>query len=164
MVTPCLLPQSLGTFGTSRNLYGWRRRIRSLLCHHTKAGKDDMPLTLKEMMQAAQAAVPAISGADAHAKLADGALLLDVRDASELTSAGRAAGSHHISRGLLEFRADPASPMADPELRMDRVIILHCASGGRAALAGKLLKDMGYKEVYNLGGLKDWVDAGGALA
>jgi rhodanese-related sulfurtransferase len=35
------------------------------------------------------------------------------------------------------------------------------ASGGRAALSGKLLKDMGYERVYNLGGFKDWADSGG---
>jgi rhodanese-related sulfurtransferase len=28
-------------------------------------------------------------------------------------------------------------------------------------LAGKLLKDLGYEHVYNLGGFKDWADAGG---
>lgn len=122
-----------------------------------------MPLTLKEMMAAAHATVPAISAQDTKAKLADGALLLDVRDGPELAAAGRAEGAHHISRGMLEFRADPTSPLADPELRPDRVIILHCASGGRSALAGKLLKDMGYAEVYNLGGLKDWIEGGGAV-
>ena len=122
-----------------------------------------MATTLKEMMGAARAVVPAIGAQDAQAKIADGALLLDVRDGPELASAGRAEGGHHISRGMLEFRADPESPLADPELRKDRVIILHCASGGRAALAGKLLKDMGYLEVYNLGGLKDWAEGGGAV-
>ncbi|MBV8839261.1 MAG: hypothetical protein JO000_22220 [Alphaproteobacteria bacterium] len=45
----------------------------------------------------------------------------------------------------------------------DRPVILHCASGGRAALAGKLLKDMGYQKVFNLGGFKDWVEAGGKV-
>ncbi len=122
-----------------------------------------MALTLKEMMQAAHAVVPAISAQDAMAKIAEGALLLDVRDGAELQATGRAEGGHHVPRGMLEFRADPNSPAADPELRLDRVIILHCASGGRAALAGKLLKDMGYAEVYNLGGLKDWAEGGGAV-
>lgn len=122
-----------------------------------------MTLTLKDMLEAAHAAVPRISVAEAKAKLAEGALLLDVRDGPELEAAGRAEGGHHVSRGMLEFRADPNSPFADPELRPDRVIILHCASGGRSALAGKVLKDMGYKEVYNLGGLKDWSEAGGAV-
>jgi rhodanese-related sulfurtransferase len=121
-----------------------------------------MPLTVQELMAAAHAVVPKISAKDAQAKIADGALLLDVRDAPELEKAGRAVGSHHIPRGMLEFRADPATPFHDSELRMTRPIILHCASGGRAALAGKLLKDMGYVEVHNLGGLKDWIDGGGA--
>lgn len=120
-----------------------------------------MPLTAAKMLEAAHAVVPKISTGDARAKMADGALLLDIRDAPELQLKGRAEGSHHIPRGMLEFRADPNTPFHDPELRFDRPVILHCASGGRAALAGKLLKDMGYGEVYNLGGLKDWVEGGG---
>ena len=95
--------------------------------------------------------------------MAKGALLLDVRDAPELAAIGRAVGSHHIPRGMLEFRADPASPSHDAALQTDRPVILHCASGGRSALAGKLLQDMGYTQVFNLGGFKDWQDAGGAV-
>jgi rhodanese-related sulfurtransferase len=95
--------------------------------------------------------------------MAQGALLLDIRDSTELEKMGRAEGSHHVPRGMLEFRADPASPYYDPQLRPDRPVVLHCASGGRAALAGKLLKDMGYAEVYNLGGFKDWKDGGGPV-
>ncbi len=54
-------------------------------------------------------------------------------------------------------------PTAEKSLAFDKPVILHCASGGRAALAGKLLKDMGYEKVYNLGGFKDWVEAGGKV-
>ncbi|MGR3713957.1 MAG: rhodanese-like domain-containing protein [Shimia sp.] len=122
-----------------------------------------MPLTAAELLAAAHAVVPKITAADAQAKIAQGALLLDVRDAPELAANGRADGSHHIPRGMLEFRADPATPFHDPELRHDRPVILHCASGGRAALAGRLLHDMGFAEVHNLGGFQDWVDGGGAV-
>ncbi|RLK08566.1 rhodanese-like domain-containing protein [Ruegeria conchae] len=120
-----------------------------------------MALTVKDMMQAANAAVERIGASKAQELLGQGALLLDIRDAPELERTGRAVGSHHIPRGMLEFRADPDLPSHDPELRKDRVIILHCASGGRAALAGKLLKDMGFSHVYNLGGYSDWVEGGG---
>lgn len=123
-----------------------------------------MPLTLKTMMEAANAVVERIDAARAKELTGQGALLLDIRDAPELEKTGRAAGSHHISRGMLEFRADPDLPSHDPELRWDRPIVLHCASGGRAALAGKLLKDMGYSQVYNLGGFSDWVNGGGEVA
>ncbi len=122
-----------------------------------------MPLTVKEMVEAANAVVERIDAGRAQELLAQGALLLDIRDAPELEKVGRAAGSHHIPRGMLEFRADPELPSYDPELRKDRTIILHCASGGRASLAGKLLKDMGYEQVYNLGGFTDWVNGGGDI-
>jgi len=121
-----------------------------------------MPTTLKDMLAAANAVVERISTADAQAMIDGGALLLDIRDAPELENVGRAVGSHHVPRGMLEFRADPNSPFADPEFRFDRPVILHCASGGRAALAGKLLQDMGFQTVRNLGGFKDWKEAGGA--
>lgn len=122
-----------------------------------------MPLTVKEMMAAANAAVERIDAARAREMVANGALLLDIRDAPELERAGRAVGSHHIPRGMLEFRADPGTDYHDPELQFDRPIVLHCASGGRAALAGKLLQDMGYSKVYNMGGLADWEKAGGEV-
>ena len=69
----------------------------------------------------------------------------------------------HVSRGLLEFRAVPDSPSHDKNFAKDKNVILYCGSGGRAVLGGKLLKDMGYERVYNLGGFKDWVDSGGAV-
>ena len=122
-----------------------------------------MPITSKDLLEAANAVVPRIDTAAAQEKIAQGALLLDIRDSTELEKTGRAEGSHHIPRGMLEFRADPASPHHDPQLRPDRAVILHCASGGRAALAGKLLKDMGYAEVYNLGGFRDWKEGGGPV-
>lgn len=123
-----------------------------------------MPLTVKDMLAAANAEVPRIGVAEAQTLIADaGALLLDIRDAPELERMGRADGSHHVPRGMLEFRADPDSPFHDPEFRRDRPIVLHCASGGRAALAGKLLKDMGFEAVYNIGGFKDWQEGGGRV-
>jgi len=37
---------------------------------------------------------------------------------------------------------------------------VYCASGGRSALVGKILKDFGYGTVYNIGGFKELADAG----
>ena len=64
---------------------------------------------------------------------------------------------------MLEFRADASTPSHNAELRTDRPVILYCASGGRSALSGKVLKDMGYEKVYNLGGFKDWAESGGEV-
>jgi len=122
-----------------------------------------MPTTAKSLLEAAHAAVPKVSGAQAQEIVANGALLIDVRDGTEVAASGKAAGAVHVPRGSLEFKACPESPTHDKNFAKDRPVIFHCAGGGRAALAGKLLKDMGYEKVYNLGGFKDWVEAGGPI-
>jgi rhodanese-related sulfurtransferase len=122
-----------------------------------------MPTTAKQLVDAANAVVPKITGAQAQEMVANGAVIVDLRDSAELAATGKAAGAVHIPRGSLEFKADLSSPTAEKSLAFDKPVILHCASGGRAALAGKLLKDMGYEKVYNLGGFKDWAEAGGKV-
>jgi rhodanese-related sulfurtransferase len=123
-----------------------------------------MALSVKEMMEAANAAVPKITPAQANEMIGKGnALVVDVRDAPEVEKSGKVAGAVHVSRGMLEFRADPESPYHDKNFTKDKTLILYCASGGRAALAGKLLKDMGYGQVYNIGGFKDWAENGGEI-
>jgi rhodanese-related sulfurtransferase len=123
-----------------------------------------MTTGVKQMIEAANAAVPRISPAQAREMIAQGdSLVVDVRDAPEVQKTGKIAGSTNVSRGMLEFRADPESPHHDPLFDWKKTLILYCASGGRAALAGKMLKDLGYERVYNLGAFKDWTDSGGAV-
>lgn len=122
-----------------------------------------MPVNVKDLMAAANAAVPRITPAEAREMIAAGALVVDVRDGPEVEKSGKVKGALHVSRGMLEFRADPATPYHAPELQHDRPVIVYCASGGRSALAGKVLKDMGYDKVFNLGAFKDWTEAGGAV-
>jgi rhodanese-related sulfurtransferase len=90
-------------------------------------------------------------------------LVVDVRDAPEVERGGKVAGAVHVSRGMLEFRADPESPYHDKNFAKDKTLILYCASGGRSALSAKTLKDLGYTQVYNLGAFKDWAESGGAV-
>ena len=123
-----------------------------------------MTTSVKMMMEAANAAVPRITPVRAREMLAKGnALVVDVRDAPEIDKSGKVAGAIHVSRGMLEFRADPESPYHDKNFDKDKTIILYCGSGGRSALSGKVLKEMGYHEVYNLGEFKDWAEGGEAV-
>jgi rhodanese-related sulfurtransferase len=120
-----------------------------------------MAVSVKQLMSDAHAAVPKIGVDEARKLVADeNALLVDVRDGSELARTGKLKGATHVSRGMIEFHADADAPSHDPRFRKDRAIILYCASGGRSALAGKVLKDMGYRDVRNLGGFKDAADSG----
>ena len=123
-----------------------------------------MATSVKQLLEAANAAVPKVTPAQAREMMAKGnTLVVDVRDAPELEKSGKVAGAVHHSRGMLEFRADPESPYYDKSFARDKTIIIYCASGGRSALAGKVLKDMGYGQVYNMGAFKDWADSGGAV-
>jgi rhodanese-related sulfurtransferase len=126
--------------------------------------EDAMATSVKQMMEAANAAVPRITPAQAREMIAKGnTLLVDVRDAPEVEKSGKITGAMHVSRGMLEFRADPESPYHDKNFAKDKTVILYCASGGRSALAAKLLKDMGYSQVYNVGAFKDWAESGGTI-
>ncbi len=123
-----------------------------------------VPSNVKDMMAVANAAVPKITADEARKMIAsENALVVDVRDALEVQAGGKVRGAINISRGMLEFRADAETPYHNAELRKDRPLILYCASGGRSALGGKVLKDMGYEKVYNLGGFKDWAENGGEI-
>lgn len=122
-----------------------------------------MPTTVKQMIEAANAAVPRVSPSEARQMISDGALVLDVRDAPEVEKSGKVQGSLHVSRGMLEFRADPESPYHDKKFDRQKTILVYCASGGRSALSAKTLKDLGYAKVFNLGAFKDWVESGGEI-
>jgi rhodanese-related sulfurtransferase len=118
-------------------------------------------ITYKEMMAAADAAVPRLKPEEAKAMIAAGnVLVVDVRDGTEVAATGKLKGAVHVARGSLEGKVDPDAPTYNPAFKRDQAVILHCAGGGRAALAGKTLKDMGYTKVFNGGGFKDLAGAG----
>lgn len=120
-----------------------------------------MPQNVKQMLAEANAVVPKLSPAEAAEKLrSPEVLVIDVRDPTEVQQTGKLKGALNVSRGMLEFRADPESPYYNPVFNKDKTILLHCASGGRSALAGKALQEMGYTKVFNIGGFKELAEAG----
>ena len=123
-----------------------------------------MATSVKQLLEAANAAVPKVTPAQAKEMIAKGdTLVVDVRDTAEVEKSGKVAGAVNVSRGMLEFRADPDSPYHDKNFDKGKTVIVYCASGGRSALSGKVLKDFGFANVYNLGAFKDWAESGGAV-
>tara|TARA_B100000214_G_C23869002_1_gene581702 strand:- start:287 stop:658 length:372 start_codon:yes stop_codon:yes gene_type:complete len=116
--------------------------------------------SFQEILEIANNLVPRISPNEAKAKQDTGALIIDIREREEINTSGMVKGAYHIPRGLLEFQTTLVNPNGLKGFSPETTIILYCASGGRAALAGKSLKDMGFDKVFNLGGLKDWIDKG----
>lgn len=120
-----------------------------------------MAITAAELVQNAKSGIENLTPEQVREEMQNGnAVLVDIRDSPELAN-GAIPGSVHASRGMLEFHADPASPYHKPELDPGKRTILHCASGGRSALAVQTLKAMGYGNIAHLdGGFKAWEAAG----
>ena len=120
--------------------------------------------TAKDYLEEANAIVPRISAADGISKHnAGGSTFIDVRDSAAIKASGSIAGALQIPRGFLEFAATEGSPFFNDALSKDADIVLVCGAGGQAALAGKTMLEMGYVNVSNVGGFKDWKDAGGSV-
>ncbi|HEX7348065.1 MAG TPA: rhodanese-like domain-containing protein [Rhodanobacteraceae bacterium] len=120
--------------------------------------------TAAQLVAEAKAQLENLTPDQVEAEVAAGALLVDVREGTEC-ALGMIPGALHIPRGMLEFRADPASPAHQAALDPARRIILHCASGGRSALSAMTLRQLGFSNVAHLdGGFRAWVAAGKSVA
>ena len=116
---------------------------------------------INELLREANELVPRINFDDASALVDDpNTIILDVREDQELRESGKIKGAIHVPRGLLEFVFRPEDYVKEPEKMK---ILVYCAAGARAALAAKTLIYIGYKDVFNLGGFKEWVENGGEI-
>mgnify|MGYP001378753547 CR=1 FL=1 len=117
----------------------------------------------KAMLAEANAVIETVSVQDLPYHLEDpDVVLVDVRETVERDREGQIPGSIHVPRGLLEFQADPESPVHVSEMQPERRLIVYCGTGGRSALAAKTLLDMGFADVASLaGGYEAWRAANG---
>jgi rhodanese-related sulfurtransferase len=120
------------------------------------------PKTAAQLVQEAKQRVENLSAERVAAELErDNAILIDLREPNEQAQHGMIPGAVSAPRGMLEFWADPTSPYHRHEFDPQRRIILHCASGGRSALAADTLQQLGYTNVAHLaGGIKAWAEDG----
>ena len=122
-------------------------------------------ITVKEMIKSAKQNLDEVSTADVKKKLNSSKTnIIDIRDTAELIENGVIPGSHHASRGHLEFFADPKCEYYKDCFNKEKEIILFCNSGARSALAANTLKTMGYKNVSHMkGGFKAWMKEIGVI-
>ena len=121
-----------------------------------------MAKTAAELVAEAKQRVENLTVDQVAAELAqDDTVLVDIREPNERDQTGAIPGAIAAPRGMLEFYADPASPYHRPEFNPNGRVILHCASGGRSALAADTLQQLGYTKVAHLdGGFNAWKAAG----
>jgi rhodanese-related sulfurtransferase len=132
-------------------------------------GKAQLPqmesdIAMLNLFRSSGPKVGRIAPVEAIARAKAGTLtLLDVREIGELQASGKAKGAVHIPLGLVGLKADPKAPDCDKRLATDKAVAVYCMSGGRSGRAAEILLGLGYAEVYNLGGMGDWVAAGGPV-
>lgn len=90
------------------------------------------------------------TSARAHALVADGATLLDVRTPGEFRQ-GHVEGAVNVPIDELEGRL--------AEVPTDHPVVVYCLSGGRSASAARLLGERGY-DVLDLGAMSNWSRGG----
>ena len=119
---------------------------------------------IKQIVAEAEVEVVTLSRGDVETAVADGALLVDIRDVRELKREGKIPGAFHAPRGMLEFWVDPESSYHHEALSAADRLILYCNLGWRSALAAKALQDMGMTNVAHLdGGFDGWRSSGGSV-
>jgi len=125
-----------------------------------------MTKSFMQMAEEAMAQVDGISADEVQQRLEQdsNALLVDVRDASDIPSTGLATGALNVSLGMLPVRADLELPEEWRDAGLQdraRRIITTCQIGPNGAIGAKLLKDMGFTNVcYLQGGMEAWKAAG----
>jgi rhodanese-related sulfurtransferase len=86
---------------------------------------------------------------------------IDLRDPRELWREGGIPGAINVTRGMLEFWIDPASPYHKALFASGNKFVFFCGGGWRSALAAKTAQDMGLTPVCHIeGGFSSWKQAG----
>ena len=91
-------------------------------------------------------------------------VILDVSDKEVVDERGSVPGALNVSLGSLYFKADAEVPDDYKDDRIqnrEKKVVMTCTIGACAAIGGKLLKDMGFKDVVLLeGGTEAWKKSG----
>ena len=88
-----------------------------------------------------------MAGNSIKEKIAAGAKIIDVRTPAEFKD-GAYPGAVNIPLALLPLKMKELEPRTTP-------IVLYCASGARSGQGMRLLKQNGFTDVINAGGLED---------
>ena len=110
--------------------------------------------TVQAMLDEANAAVPRISPDEAKKLVGKSdVLFLDVREPPEVSASGKVQGALAVPRGLVEFRADPASPMHDKAFDRSKTIVcylslIHISEPTRRTPQGFGLNEIQSKTLY----------------
>ena len=110
--------------------------------------------TFRDLLAAAKSEIREVDPEGAAARIAAGAIALDVREPDEYEE-GAVPGAIHIPRGHLEAQIE--NRIADK----NAPVVIYCAGGVRSAFAAVTLAQLGFTDVESMeGGFGRWKDEG----
>ena len=114
------------------------------------------------MLAEARARLHRLEPAEAAARAAEGAVLVDTRPAFQREADGEVPGALVVERNVLEWRLDPASDARLPEATdHDVEVIVLCNEGYSSSLAADSLRALGLHRATDVvGGYQAWAAAG----
>jgi rhodanese-related sulfurtransferase len=118
--------------------------------------------TIDELLADARSRLRRLDPGDAAARIAAGAVLVDIRPAAQRAVEGTVPGSLFVERNVLEWRFDPASDARLPEATgYDVDVIILCSEGYTSSLAADALRSLGLHRATDVvGGFRAWEAVG----
>jgi rhodanese-related sulfurtransferase len=120
------------------------------------------PRSIDDLLNEARSRIVRVDPHAAAARIASGALLVDIRPAAQRAREGEVPGSLIVERNVLEWRFDPASDARLPEATgYDVDVIVLCSEGYTSSLAADALRSLGLHRATDVvGGFSAWAAAG----
>ena len=118
--------------------------------------------TIDELLAEARSRLARLSPQEAAARVAEGALLVDIRPAAQRAREGEVPGALVVERNVLEWRFDPASDARLPQASgYDVEVVVLCSEGYTSSLAADALRAIGLSRATDVvGGFVAWAAAG----
>ncbi len=117
--------------------------------------------TVEQLLEEARSNLDRLEARQAHAAMAAGALLIDIRSDAQRRADGVLPGALVVERNVLEWRCDPSCAAHDPRIDPARAVIVVCNEGYQSSLAAATLRQLGFDDATDLiGGFQAWREAG----
>jgi rhodanese-related sulfurtransferase len=116
------------------------------------------PRTVDELLAGARAKIDRVDPSQLEGLHATGALVIDIRPERQRAEEGEFGIALVLERNVLEWRLDPRSDDALPEVvGYDQQVIVACSEGYASSLAAASLRELGFTRAADLaGGFRAW--------
>jgi rhodanese-related sulfurtransferase len=119
------------------------------------------PTSVEELLAEARAQLIRVTPGEAIRKVREGAVLIDIRSESQRRGDGLLPDSVFVPRNVLQWRLDPASSYAAPELaHRGRALSRLCNAGYQSSPAAATLRRFGVDATDVIGGFQAWRNSG----